>query len=65
MIASTAPAPLAETLEEMIGYLRRAGVEPTRLALASLASDHGLDDDAVRALLTEFDRGPRHERRIA
>jgi hypothetical protein len=65
MTMAAAPAPLTETLEELIGYLRRAGVEPTRLALASLATDRGLDDEAVRALLTEFDQGARHERRFA
>lgn len=58
----TAQAPLAETLSELICYLQRAGVEPTRLALASLATDRGMDDDAVRELLTEYDQGARHER---
>ena len=61
MSTMTAPAPLAETLDELIGYLDRAGVQPTRLALASLATDRGLDDDAVRELLAEYDQGARHE----
>ncbi|MBN9439359.1 hypothetical protein [Bosea sp. (in: a-proteobacteria)] len=55
-MAALTPAPHAEALAELIGYLMRAGVEPTRLAIASLATDRGLDNDAVRDLLDRFDR---------
>lgn len=58
----TALAPNTEALVDLIDYLRRAGVEPTRLALASLATDRGLDGDTVRALLDKFDEEARHGR---
>lgn len=52
-----APLSPALTLAELVDYLARAGVEPTRLAVAALATDQGLDDERVAEILAELDGG--------
>lgn len=63
MMAAAESSSADELLYDLTDYLIRAGVEPSRLALAALATDQGIDDEAVTAVLAAFDaEGAPHGR---